>query len=271
MRESEESTPLRIRRLLVKTDQPFLTTGDIADMLDISKPTVLRHVEEASALRGIKSREVGQTTVYYRHEPELPRFTNQFELVSESRNRVLQYRAKWLDAKEEFYQRQENGDDLRLRMMLHQALQEYALHCGGIHYQPSFRETEEPEILLGENSGFTEEEIEYYDSEMFLFESEWYGDVSGISGYLDFSIFLSGELGELLTEALGVEPEEPPEKESIEEIEERLQERHELETTVRWGDLPEDELDRIYPDAADLVHAGNLIDRFMKTLHDINW
>lgn len=230
--EAKENTQLRISRLLVETDQPFLTTDDIGDILDISKPTVLRHVDEASARPNIASRKVGQTTVYY--QTDVPTTTNRLDAVSNPRKAVLEHRAMWLDAKERFYRQLENHS--RSQILLHNALYDYALHCGGLQYQPSYVEDGEHEITLSVNSELTEEEVKYADSELLLLESEEYGEIRGISGYLRFGESLRSELGDILNEDLGG-----------------------------------DELERICPDTADIVHAGNHIDSFTKKLHGIHW
>lgn len=261
---TEGSTPVQIRRTIVQSTEPFLTVKDLAEQLSVTPRTIRNNIDEAGAHRSIKSQQVGQTTVYYKEPVEKPHYPRFAPSVNPIRQSVLGTRAEWLDAKARHFKSFSSTSGVVDRIRLYYALLDYAKRCGGLAYTPFGQG--ESQILLGDDSDLSEEDVRFVDSEVGFFEAPWVdgveleeepqppaigenGEVRGISGLLQFETYLQAALGSL--------------------FEEHSPDAHGEELTL--ADLPQDDLDRLFPSAADIVHTGEVIDEFTVDMHGLWW
>jgi len=72
-------TPDVVTEALGEVDRPFVTTGDVADKLGVTKQAVRNHHEELNQASGLESGKVGRQRVYWLADDSVPEQVTQTE------------------------------------------------------------------------------------------------------------------------------------------------------------------------------------------------
>lgn len=246
--------PEEIWSAILGSKEPVVTAGDLAEMLDVSEPTIRNHMDEVVDMWSIKSRKIGRTTVYW---PDTRDSVETLGTPRASRNVIrddaMSSVARWRDEKQSYYEEiQENGSTPVLRARAWQEMMEL---WGATDFD--FRLETDPdtgEWGLHEDYGhrdgldITAEEIESYLFDHYLFTSDWSGAVRGFADLQKMNFDVDSRLKELVEEE-GLKGED----------------------RLSYHDLPEQELDEIFPSMVEIIGTADTLEHVVRRLWGIRW
>lgn len=269
----EEPKPHQIRHVLQTTDEPVLSAEGIGEAMGVTATTVRNHIDEALNDRAIHQKTVGTTTVYYHDDitVESHKHTHfrPFETFTHTDEKVLTSRALWQEAKRRYHTSGSDEDLLWNRLHLYYTARDYLEKCGGMKY--SLWEVRRQGVP--EEKDYSEH-VQAHHEDRYLFTSDWFGDVVGFSGFLEYDAQLTSRINELAKEELDIDESDDVDvsdgsasetSENLDKAVEQLKDRE----RVSIRELPEEQLDELFPDIATVLHVGEVIDQFTVELHGI--
>lgn len=262
-------TATEIKWAIVDADKPFMTVSDLADELGVSGQTIHDNKNELEDDWSIETDTVGQATVFY-HRGGVDSWDKE-SANQDWRERMYGRRGMWLETVSNVKTRRRlKGEKVDQRIELWKALDRHPYDNSFGAYEPAserpedYENTDEeyPEIFKWEHrvsippsANISIEEVRVYDQEIFLFESEWYGEVTGLCGLARFKSKVRSQLREK-------EFENPMEQ---------------MMKNVGSGDrkpldeFDEENLDELVPTVDQIIAAGEAADYLFCELYGVEW
>jgi len=198
-----------IRTAYFERGSPVLTAQDLADQVDVTRPTIYKHLDEVKEMPGIRTDTIGQAQVYW-YEPRSSDSEMDSETTMQRRrhfawNDLLGKRARCLDVREQLRQAIiSETTDLELQLALIAEMSRYLLegtdwvNWDTVHAKQSFAESDwfndpdetafeaatGPKYQLGEHSGLSDEQTDYYLHRAHIFRTRDDRDVIGLGEFL---------------------------------------------------------------------------------------
>lgn len=267
-------TATEIKWAIVDADKPFMTVSDLADELGVSGQTIHDNKGELEDDWSIETDTVGQATVFY-HRGVVDSW-NKESANQDWRERMYGRRGMWLETVSNVKTRRRlEGENVDQRIELWQALDRHPYDNSFGAYEATSMTKEqfdevkdelpyddypdihnfEYRVSIPPSANISIEEVRVYDQDIFLFESEWYGKVTGLCGLARFKSKVRSQLREK-------EFENPMEQ---------------MMKNVGSGDRkPLDEfdgenLDELLPTVDQIIAAGEAADYLFCELYGVEW
>lgn len=258
-----DTTAGAIYRVITDSDAPVLTANDIAEQLDVSKPTVFNNIEEVEKDPDIHKREIGQSFVYWYEPKGSTEFDYRTNLgIPVADLNLLEFRAKYFQSKSlahDHLEESESPQEVRAVLwdVIHDYLVQSQLSRTVALDRSAVDEGERPEYTINESLSWAQtmgDDLEYYAFEHHFFTSEWFGEVRGIAGLKAYN---SKRRFRLYKIAAGGEIPDPTDEDA--------------EADIDQSRITAQDLDEIYPSFSQLLGVGETIDHLVTTTWGINW
>jgi predicted ArsR family transcriptional regulator len=259
------STSEALYRAIVEADAPVVTRGDLAEKLDVSIPTVTKHIESVEHREDIRVRKIGQSFTYWYEEPEEAQPVYDFEYttdlgVQSPEKLAIEARAEYLHATqlaEAYLHRGEANAKVR-----HWYWRQLNRYLNRSQLSQAVEKADSNGFALREDSNFGQfwgDRAEYHATERHFFTSSWCGEVEGIVGLKEFE---SKREARLLKVACGGDIPDPADYTG---------EDTDVMPEPDLSKITAQDLDETYPSLATLMGVGNQLDNLVTEASGIRW
>ena len=246
----------------MRSEYKVMTVQDLAKELDVSDQAVRNHIDELERIDDVASRKIDRSTVYWvpranMDVEELRGFGRDLGLTPHEAL-IHDKQAKWRFAKKQALRGQISDSPAETRAILYEHLYKYITTAelrgliqserteDGVKYHPAT----EGEMV----ARLDEDDVAEYATEHLMFTSEWFGEVRGVAGLLEFNRAREARLKEI---AGG---------EDYNQLDEY---RSDTEDVFDEEKITDQDIDEIYPSLTDLVGAGEKIDQIAADIYNI--
>lgn len=247
----------------VQAEYQVMTIQDIADELDVSDQAIRNHIDEVEGIEDVQTRRIDRSTVYWTSDPspydyELNTLGDDLGL-SPFEVLVHYQQTDWRYAKKQALRGALSDSRPKTREILYNHLCDYIGRANlremtntvegdeGVEFEPN------PDGWMAKK--LDEDELQYYATEAFLFDTEWFGEVRGIGGFLRFDMDVGYRRKDIMSDD-GYTPGDEYQEGGEDLFDE--------------DQISDQDRDEIYPSLTELVGAGEKIDQLVVEIYGID-
>lgn len=259
------STSEAIYRAIVEADEPVVTRDDLAEKLDVSIPTVTKHIESVEHREDIRVRKIGQSFTYWYEEPEEDQPVYDFQYTTDlgvqmPEKVAIEARAEYLHSTqlaETYLHRGEANAKVR-----HWYWRQLNRYLNRSQLSQAVSRTESNGYILNQGSSYDQDwgdRAEYHATERHFFTSSWYGEVEGIAGLKEFESKREARLLEVAYDGDIPDPADYTGEDS------------DVMPEPDLSKITAQDLDETYPSLTTLIGVGNQLDNLVTEATGIRW